>query len=460
MLVREYPLRPELPAKTRAWRSGHGDLTIASKGAPEAIATLCRLSAGEAAALRARVDALAAEGARVLAVARGAGPITDLPDAHAEVALTLLGLVAFADPLRETVPEAVRECHSAGVRVVMITGDYPETARAIARRAGIDDGAVLTGAELERMDDRELMTRARSASVFARITPQQKLRIVNALKADGQVVAMTGDGVNDAHALKAAHIGIAMGGRGNDVAREASSIVLLDDDFGSIVRAIRLGRRIYDNLQKAMAYIFAIHIPIAGVALLPLVLGWPLVLTPMLIALLELIIDPACSIVLEAEQEEADVMRRPPRAPGDSLLSPGRIASSAAQGLMALGVVLLLFVPAVAGMTENQARALVFVTLVGVNLALIFANRTFSASIFAALVRPNTTLWWGLGFVACAMTLIFSWTELRNFFDLEALRASDIAYSLGAAGLLLAALELLKLITPPYTQPPRGRIGR
>jgi Ca2+-transporting ATPase len=245
-----------------------------------------------------------------------------------------------------------------------------------------------------------------------------------------------------------------MGGRGNDVAREASSIVLLDDDFGSIVRAIRLGRRIYDNLQKAMAYIFAIHVPIAGLALLPLVLGWPLVLTPMLIALLELIIDPACSIVLEAEHEEADVMRRPPRAPGDALLSPARIAWSAAQGLMALGVVLLLFVPAVAGMPENQARTLAFVTLVGVNVALIFANRTFSASLVAALARPNATLWFGLGFVAFAMTLMFSWTELRGFFALDALPAPDVAYSIGAAAFLLAALELLKLIALPMRPRP------
>ena len=268
-LLREYPLRPELLAVTRVW----GDAThreAAAKGAPEAIARLCGFDPAATAAQRARVDALAARGMRVLAVAR-ATVQGDLPESAAGFEFRYLGLVAFADPLRESVPEAVRECRAAGIRVVMITGDYPATARAIAEQAGIDGGVVVSGEELAALDDAALARRVRETAVFARISPAQKLRIVAAFKANGEVVAMTGDGVNDAPALKAAHIGIAMGGRGTDVAREAASIVLLDDDFGSIVRGIRVGRRIYDNLRKAMGYIFAIHVPIAGLALLPVV---------------------------------------------------------------------------------------------------------------------------------------------------------------------------------------------
>ena len=195
----------------------------------------------------------------------------------------------------------------------MITGDYPTTAQAIARQAGLDAKDVMTGDELDKLNDAELTQYVRTATVFARIMPEQKLRIVTALKANGEIVAMTGDGVNDAPSLKAAHIGIAMGGRGTDVAREASSIVLLDDDFGSIVRAVRLGRRIYDNLRKAMGFIFAVHVPIAGLALMPLLFGLPILFGPVHIAFLQMVIDPVCSLVFEAEAEEDDVMRRQPR---------------------------------------------------------------------------------------------------------------------------------------------------
>ena len=261
---------------TNVWRRHDGETVACAKGAPEAIGLLCRLDPERLAWLRAAVDEMAGEGVRVLGVARAVHPEPRLPEAQTGFAFEFLGLIGFADPLRANVPAAVRECRSAGVRVVMITGDYPATAQAIAARAGLDAKGVISGEELARLDDAALAERLRTATVFARIMPEQKLRIVETLKANGEVVAMTGDGVNDAPALKSAHIGIAMGGRGTDVAREASSIVLLDDDFGSIVRTIRLGRRIYDNLRKAMAYIVAVHVPIAGLALLPLLFGFPL----------------------------------------------------------------------------------------------------------------------------------------------------------------------------------------
>ncbi|HEU5443142.1 MAG TPA: HAD-IC family P-type ATPase, partial [Steroidobacteraceae bacterium] len=303
-LLRGYPWQPELPAYVQVWRRAEAGLIAAAKGAPEAIATLCRLDAAATQAMRLRVEELAQRGLRVLAVASAALESAVPPERARDLPLRLTGLVGFVDPLREGIPEAVRECRSAGIRVVMITGDHPVTARAIAAQAGIDHGTVMSGAELAQLDDASLREHAATVSVFARITPEQKLRIVSALKARGEVVAMTGDGVNDAPALRSAHIGIAMGQRGTDVAREASSLVLLDDDFKSIVRAVRLGRRIYDNLVKAVGYILAIHLPIAGLALLPIAMGRQLVLTPMLIAIIELIIDPLCSIVLEAERDE------------------------------------------------------------------------------------------------------------------------------------------------------------
>ncbi len=311
-LDQEYPLQPTRLAVTRYGGSGFESLTVATKGAPEAVAALCGFTPAELAALRARVDELARQGMRVLAAARATTNDGLLPESP-DFPFRFLGLIGFADPLRESVPDAIRECRSAGIRVVMITGDYPATAKAIARQAGIEEGEVCSGEELRSLDDDAFALRVRTTSVFARISPEQKLRIVNALKANGEVVAMTGDGVNDAPALKAAHIGIAMGGRGTDVAREASSIVLLDDDFGSIVHAVRLGRRIYDNMRKAMGYILAIHVPLAGLALLPILLGWPLVLTPHADRAAGADHRPRVLGGAGGRREESDIMARPPR---------------------------------------------------------------------------------------------------------------------------------------------------
>lgn len=285
-LARAYGLRPELLAMSNAWQSsaGGGDCLIAAKGSPEAIAALCRLPADRVDSVKDVVDAMATEGLRVLGVARSSHAGDQLPDKQTGFDFEFMGLVGLADPLRSGVPDAVSNCRSAGIRVIMITGDYPATARAIARQAGLDFNDVVTGEELKTLDAAALSARVKTAAVFARIMPEQKLAIVRALKANGEIVAMTGDGVNDAPSLKAANIGIAMGGRGTDVAREASSIVLLDDDFGSIVKAIRLGRRIYDNLRKAMGFILAVHVPIAGLALLPLLFGLPILFGPIHIA--------------------------------------------------------------------------------------------------------------------------------------------------------------------------------
>jgi Ca2+-transporting ATPase len=444
-LLREYPLSPGLLAMARGWQQEAGGALLAIKGAPEAVAGLCALSGDERTRLNAQVDVLARRGVRVLAVAE-ARVDAALPASLDGVRARLLGLVGFTDPLRESVPDAVRECRSAGIRVIMITGDYPATARAIASDAGIEDGELLTGADLDLLDDTELAEHVGRVAVFARISPDQKLRIVNALKANGEVVAMTGDGVNDAPALKSAHIGIAMGQRGTDVAREAASLVLLDDDFASIVRAVALGRRIYDNLRKAMGYILAIHVPIAGLALLTVLLGWPLLLTPMLIALLELIIDPACSVVLEAEPAERDVMRRPPRDPRSHLLSGPLVGWALLQGAIALGAVMLLVTVAERrGLAPDEIRTLAFVMLVGVNLVLIFVNRTLSRSLLTAFLRPNRALSLGLGMVGALLALIFGWGGARAFLRLGPLHADELALCAVVLGLMLLALQVARL---------------
>jgi Ca2+-transporting ATPase len=445
-LLKIYGLRPELLAVTQVWRPDKGDsLTVAAKGAPEAISRLCRLSESEQADLQASVDAMATEGMRVLAVAQALYTQTELPDAPAGFAFKLLGLVGFADPLRESVPAAVLQCQLAGIRVVMITGDYPATATAIARQAGLAATEAVTGDTINGLDDAELIPLARRSAVFARIVPEQKLRLVEAMKADEQIVAMTGDGVNDAPSLRAAHIGVAMGGRGTDVAREASSIVLLDDDFGSIVTAIRLGRRIYDNLRKAMTFIVAVHIPIAGLALLPLLLGLPIIFSPIHIAFLELVIDPVCSLAFEAETEEADVMRRPPRSPSEPLLPLPLIGWGALQGLLTFAMAGGMFVAATRnGMPDDEVRALTFVALVLGIFSLILVNRSFSSSLKLAVVRPNTALLSILLGVVAMLGLCLNVRALRELFRFGALHVDDLSLTIGAALLVLLMLEFLK----------------
>ena len=292
-----------------------------------------------------KIEILANDGLRILGIAKSSFTITDLPGKQHDFTFEFLGLVGLADPVRQGISDAVKECYAAGIRVIMITGDYPGTATNIARQIGLRPlGQVITGLELDTMDQAELLRRIKSVNVFARVVPEQKLRIVSALKEIGEVVAMTGDGVNDAPALKAANIGIAMGARGTDVAREASSLVLLDDDFSSIVQAVRMGRRIFDNLRKAIAYIFTVHVPIAGMSLIPVLLKWPLVLLPVHIVFLELIIDPACSVVFEAEPEEQDVMTRPPRKPDAPLFGKLTVGISLLQGLSVLIILLGVYV--------------------------------------------------------------------------------------------------------------------
>jgi P-type Ca2+ transporter type 2C len=441
-LVHEYSLSPELLALSHVWKSPESeDHIVAAKGAPEAIASLCHFDGPQSEELSQQVDAMARDGLRVLAVAKSGVGEGRWPASQHDFDFEFLGLIGLADPLRPSVPAALEECYGAGIKVVMITGDYPSTAQAIARKAGFAEGAkIFTGREIEELGAADLRRLIPKTNIFARVLPEQKLNLVEAFKANGEIVAMTGDGVNDAPALKAAHIGIAMGGRGTDVAREAAALVILDDNFSTIVEAIRAGRRIFDNIQKAMGFIFSIHVPIAGLALLPLILDWPLILAPVHIVFLELIIDPACSIAFESEPEEADVMARPPRDPDAPLFGARNVVLSLTQGAIILFGVLLVFGASLyLGHGDDHPRALTFATLIGGVVSLILVNRSWSRSIFGSLRAPNRAFWWvgggALGFISAALYL----PPLQRVFHFAPLQPVDltIAMTVGIVSLLL-----------------------
>jgi len=448
LLVREYPLTDALLAVTEVWRDPsvpHG-YDVTTKGAPEAIARLCRLPEPSRARLMQQVNSMASDGLRVIGVGRGVWSNATPPELVSEVPFEFLGLIGLADPVRPEVPAAIKECHTAQIRVVMITGDYPATALSIGRQAGLARTTdCLTGSDIGSMSDGELRRRVRDVDVFARIAPEQKLRLVTALKANGEVAAMTGDGVNDAPALKAADIGIAMGGRGTDVAREAAALVLLDDDFSSIVHAVRLGRRIYANIEKATAYVLAIHVPIAGIALIPVFLGWPLILMPVHVIFMELIIDPVSSIAFEMEPGAPDVMRHPPRDPRRRLFTRRLIVRSLLQGLGACLVSAVVLAASVrAGMTEPDVRTLTFSTLILANLALIATNRSLTRPVWATLGEPNPAMRWlgaaALGVLAAIIYVPF----LRELFRLSTLHVNDLAVVAVAAFGSLIWMEVVK----------------
>jgi len=451
-LVREYPLSQKLLALSRVWHSRDAqDYVVGAKGAPEAIADLCHFDESQLRELSGPIATLANEGYRVLGAARSRFKQADLPIEQHDFDFEFMGLIALSDPIRPSVPAAIRECYSAGIRVVMITGDYPGTAMNIARQIGLAPAdEVITGPELTLMTDAELQRRIAHTNIFARVVPEQKLRLVSALKADGEIVAMTGDGVNDAPALKAAHIGIAMGERGTDVAREAAALVLLDDDFSSIEQAVKVGRRVFDNLKKAMAYLLAIHVPIAGMTLIPVLLRWPLVLLPVHIAFLHLIIDPACSVVFEAEPEEADVMRRPPRDPRERLFSRSTLVLSFLQGLGVLVILVAIYGLALRrGQSEMEARALAFTTLIIANLCLILTNRSWSRTVVATARSRNPALWWVVGGALVFLGLVLYVPFLRELFLFARLHWDGLALCLGAGSVSVLWFEVFKIIGRP-----------
>ena len=422
----QYALDPDLLAVTRVFSGAAPDAHIlATKGAPEAVADLCHLPEADRQAVKQRVEAMAEGGLRVLGVARGIWRAKDAtigwPNSQHDFDYSFLGLIGLIDPPRSDVPAAIAQCRAAGVRVLMLTGDHPATARAIAQKVGLSERAeVLTGPELMTLDDIALRERLRHTDLCARLRPEHKLRLVRLLQQSGDVVAMTGDGVNDAPSLKAADVGIAMGERGTDVAREAASLVLLDDSFASIVGAIRGGRRIYDNITKATRFVFAVHLPIIALALAPALLHWPVILLPVHIVLLELLIDPACSFVFEAEPSAADLMLRPPRPLKATPFAPRIVASALAQGLGVASILLVGYalLQEYAGWGEASLRLTIFTALVFALFLLILANSDTTHTAFFKL--PTGNPWLGrlfasIGIMLATVTLIPGLRDVMGF---------------------------------------------
>lgn len=443
-LIHEYPISDELLAVSHVWKSPlKASLVVATKGAPEAIASLCHLDEGGIQAIIKDVDDATKRGFRVLGVAKAEfDPRGKLPESPGGFTFAFLGLVHLHDPVRPGVPEAVAECARAGVRTVMVTGDYPGTALSIAKEVSLNyQAGVITGAEILKLNDAELAERIKTVSVFARMVPEQKLRLIRALKLNGEVVGMTGDGVNDAPALRAADIGIAMGGRGTDVAREAASMVITDDDFTSIAGGIRLGRGIYANLQKAVSYALAVHVPIFGMALIPVFqTNWPLVLLPAQIAFLELIIDPACSVVFEAEQPDPGIMDRKPRSVSATILNRQILGTAIIQGLGVLTTVLFVYFWALnTDRSDDQIRTLSFATLMFGNIALILANRSRRLSIFQTFKqRTNKTIKWVVLGAISMLLLLVNVPILREAFHLSRMDAHEwlVAFVAGFGSIL------------------------
>jgi Ca2+-transporting ATPase len=442
-LEREYPLQPDLLVFSRLWSDGERIWQLAAKGAPEAVVDLCHLDSVQGQALLTAAESLAREGLRVVAVARGLEgaprhehqPVPDPGDPPANVHDFLfqpVGLIGLADPLRAEVPAAIRRANAAGVRVVMITGDGPVTARSIADQAGLPPGPVLNGADLERLGPQDLGCAVAGVSVFARVTPDQKLRLVRALQAAGEVVAMTGDGVNDAPALKAADIGVAMGQRGTAVAREAADLVLLRDTFTDLIDALALGRRVEANLHRALGYTLAVHLPIAALSLVPLLLpGQALILLPVHIAMLHLVIDPACTVVFEALPAFPGLMRQPPRPPDAPLFGPATWHRALVQGavitVFALG---LAFWPDADAETR---RSLVFSLLLLTGGGLVWLNGD----------RRSPILWAGVGIGLGLWLLLLAIEPLRDLLAMASLDGNRLAILLTAAAMALGLAGVL-----------------
>ena len=447
-MVREYSLSKELLAMSRVFRkTSTNEMVIAAKGAPEAIFDLCHLDAGANAKFSEAVQNMASEGLRVLGVAKSVINKLVLPEVQHDFDFEFIGLIGLQDPIRKEVPAAVAECKKAGIRVIMITGDYSVTAQNIAKEIGLSNyDQCITGKELSEMSEKELDERIGKVNIFARVVPEQKLKIVNALKRNKEIVAMTGDGVNDAPALKSANIGIAMGEKGTDVAREASKLVLMDDNFGSIVAAVKMGRRIFDNLQKALGYIFAIHVPIAGLSLIPVLFsGYPLILWPVHVVFMELIIDPACSIIFEAEKAERNVMSRPPRTIDKPFFGMRKILISCFQGFWVLVATLsVYFISLKLGHEIGETRAMTFTTLIVSNVMTILTNRSWSESIFSILRTPNPTVKWVAGGALLFIILILIIPFLQGLFQFSPITVWEAVLSIAAGISTIIWFELYK----------------
>ena len=456
-IVHEYSFTPNLPAMAHVWRHTKNpeSCLIAMKGSPEVVMSLCHLNEPQKLIITQQIQEMASDGLRLLGVAKCSYRKTNgqWPDTLHGISFEWLGLVGLKDPLRKEVPTSVQQCHEAGIQVIMITGDHAITAKAIAQQAGIESDQILSGNEIDLLGDEALKDALETVRVFVRIKPNQKLRLVQALQAKNQIVGMTGDGVNDAPALKAAHVGISMGQRGTDVAREASSLVLLNDDFSSIVNAIRQGRQIHDNLQKAIIYIVAGHVPIAGAIFTPLLLGLPPLLNPIHILFLEMIIDPSCAIVFEAEAPDPNLMKQPPRDSSKKIINLDNFLIGALQGFGLLVIVMALYFLIIwKNYPQIYANTVAFGTLVLGNLMLVVVSRSRHNNIFKILKKPNPSQYW---IIAIAVSLFIGFTFL-SFFKAR-FQFTELSTEIAVLIMISVAVGILwfELVKAAFRQIPR-----
>nr|MBI1229922.1 HAD-IC family P-type ATPase [Cytophagales bacterium] len=447
-MIHEYPLAGTPPIMTHVFKKQNGQTVIAVKGSVEGVLNQTKLNSEEKALLFKKVNEFSSQGYRILGVGKASAVHEKLPESQSELTYEFLGLLAFYDPPKANISTVLNAFYEAGIDVKVITGDYAKTAVAIANQVGLKTkGHVVTGDSVMALSQEELVREVKDVSIFARMFPEAKLRVVEALKANGEIVAMTGDGVNDAPALKSAHIGIAMGQRGSEVAKMAADLVLMDDDLSHMPEAIALGRRIYENLKKAIRYIISIHIPIILIVLLPLVLGWDLInlFSPIHVIFLELIMGPTCSIVFENEPLEANSMQQPPRKMSDSFFSFKELSLSVVQGIAITVVCLSLgYVLMQQGESDETVRTVVFTTLVFCNLFLTLANRSFYYSVLQTIRYPNKLMPLILGASLVVLVIALLVAPVRAVFEFETIPFELIVYALLAAFAGVFWLEILK----------------
>lgn len=445
----EIPLSKERLIYTHVWQK-ENRVIVAAKGAPEHIARICGLSETQLNSFHDLVATSASHGFRVIAVAKMELSESEFRTKKIdEIGLQFLGFSLLRDPIRDGVPDAINLCRAAGIRTIMITGDHPATAIAVANEIGIPSSSFMTGEILSQASDSDLREKVKSVSIFARVTHDHKLRLINALKTNGEIVGMTGDGINDAPALRAADIGIAMGGRGTDVAREASDMIITDDNFVSIVSGIKRGRTIFSNIKKAIIYVIAIHVPIFGMAIIPILNPlWPLVFLPALIAFHEIVIDPAASIVYEVEQSDPEIMNQKPRAATASLISRLDFLYSVLQGLSVFALVAIIyFVSLGNGSSDNRVRSLTFGTLLISNVILIMINRSRDLTIYRTVFKiKNVAAPWIALLAISILLILINVRVFREAFDLELLAISDYLILAGLSYLSLCWTDLRKLL--------------
>ncbi|WP_276135211.1 cation-translocating P-type ATPase [Polluticoccus soli] len=449
-MIHEYPIGGKPPMMTHVFGNADGDRIIACKGAPEALIQVCQLTANQVATLRNKLDQMTDCGLRVLGVGTTKFDGNEFPAMQQDLKFEFVGLVAFYDPPKKNIAEVFEQLYKAGIRLKIITGDNLATTIAIAKQARIHGcDKAMTANDLLPLSEADFDKAALDNDIFARIHPELKFRIVRSLVNQGHIVGMTGDGVNDGPALKAAHIGIAMGKRGSELAKQSASLILTDDDFGKMVDAVAMGRRIYTNLKKAIQYIISIHIPIILTVALPLFLGWvyPAIFTPVHVIFLELIMGPTCSIVYENEPLEENSMRQPPRAITSTFFNLKELTISIVQGLAITAATLFSYQYGVShGHNEDLVRSLVFTTLVIANIFLTLANRSFYHSVFTTLRYRNNLLSAMLLLTIVLLALLLYVPAFASFFRLQPLNGSHLMVAIVAAFISVAWFEVYKLI--------------